>query len=116
MRKLEALLLAAVIAALPSMALADGAGSALGVKQQAAARLGQDTRTLVVGSDIFIGDLVQTGAQGQVQIKFADNTELVPSSTFDRVPIYADGRAPTVAAIADLRARYWEPYHARPSA
>ena len=46
----------------------------------------------------------------------ADNTELVPSSTFDRVPIYAGGRVPTVAAIAELRARYWEPYHARLSA
>src|SRR5690606_3202890 len=53
MRTLQALVLAAVLAALPSLALADSAGSALGVKQQAAARLGEDTRTLRVGSDIF---------------------------------------------------------------
>jgi hypothetical protein len=77
MRKLEAILLAALMVALPTLAHADGAGSALGVKQQAAAQLSGDTRTLRVGSDIFIGDLVQTGPQGQVQILFADNTELV---------------------------------------
>jgi hypothetical protein len=77
MRKLEAFLLAALIATVPSLAHADGAGSALGVKQQAAAALSGETRTLRVGSDIFIGDLVQTGPQGQVQILFADNTELV---------------------------------------
>ncbi|HEY4170740.1 MAG TPA: FecR family protein, partial [Reyranella sp.] len=33
--------------------------------------------TLVVGSDIFIGDTVNTGPQGQVQILFADETKLV---------------------------------------
>ncbi len=33
--------------------------------------------TFVVGSDIFIGDQVVTGAKGQVQILFADNTHLV---------------------------------------
>jgi hypothetical protein len=82
MRKLEAFLSAVLLLAMPSMAYADGAGSALGVKQQAAADLAGETRTLRVGSDIFIGDLIETGPQGQVQILFADNTELVlgPSS------------------------------------
>src|SRR3569623_3275831 len=39
-------------------------------------------QTLVVGANSFIGDVVQTGAKGQVQILFADNTKLVvgPSS------------------------------------
>jgi len=101
MRKLEALLLAALLAALPSLAQADGAGSALGVKQQAAAQLAGETRTLRVGSDIFIGDLVQTGARGQVQILFADNTELVlgPSSalTIEDYLIRNDGSAGKLA-------------------
>ena len=33
--------------------------------------------TLVVGTDVFIGDKVVTGASGLVQIKFEDRTELV---------------------------------------
>lgn len=102
MPKLQALVLAAlIVAAVPSMALAAGAGSAMGVKQQAAARLGADTRTLRVGSDIFIGDLVQTGANGQVQILFADSTELVlgPSSalTIEDYLLRNDGSAGKLA-------------------
>ncbi|HZY67800.1 MAG TPA: FecR family protein [Devosia sp.] len=82
MRTLPAVAFAIVAAGLPSLAMADGAGSALGVKQAADARLTGVTRTLEVGSDTFIGDLVQTGARGQVQILFNDNTEMVvgPSS------------------------------------
>jgi hypothetical protein len=57
-------------------ALADPAGSARGVDPAAEAR-GAETRTLVVGADIFIGDRIVTGAAGQVQILFADNTKLV---------------------------------------
>jgi hypothetical protein len=79
MRKSIAALSAALLAALSATAaLADTpAGSAKGVNPAAAAALGGATRTLVVGSDIFIGDVVQTGAKGQVQILFADNTKLV---------------------------------------
>src|SRR3569833_2692790 len=70
---------AAFLAALvTSGALADApAGSAKGVDPAAAAALDGATRTLVVGSDIFIGDVVNTGPKGQVQILFADNTKLV---------------------------------------
>jgi len=70
---------AALLAALvTSAALADTpAGSAKGVDPAAAAELGGTARTLVVGSDIFIGDVVNTGPKGQVQILFADNTKLV---------------------------------------
>jgi hypothetical protein len=61
---------------LPTAALADPAGQAQGVDPQAEARAAQ-TRTLVVGADIFIGDRIVTGPSGQVQILFADNTRLV---------------------------------------
>lgn len=101
MLKLGALLLAASLAVLPSLAHAGAAGSALGVKPQADAQLSGETRTLVVGSDIFIGDLVQTGPNGQVQILFADNTELVlgPSSalTIEDYLIRNDGTAGKLA-------------------
>ena len=52
-------------------------GTALGVDPAAQAERGNQTETLVVGADIFIGDRVVTGAAGQVQIKFSDSTELV---------------------------------------
>ena len=57
-------------------------GKALGVDPAAETRRQADTLRLTVGSDIFIGDRVVTGASGQVQIKFDDTTELVvgPSS------------------------------------
>lgn len=60
----------------------------------------------------YVADL-NRDPQGAALYPGADNTGLLPASTFDRVPIYVDGRAPTVAAIADLRARYWTPYHAK---
>jgi hypothetical protein len=79
MRRLIAGVVAAVLAAgLSGPVFADAAaGSAKGVNPAAAADLGGAERTLVVGSDIFIGDLVKTGPKGQVQILFADNTKLV---------------------------------------
>lgn len=58
-------------------ALADGSGTALGVKQQAEVASKGTQKVLVVGADIFIGDNVITGPKGQVQIKFSDKTELV---------------------------------------
>ena len=76
MRILPALLATALLAIAPSLTLAAAAGNAVGVNQQAAA-IADGTRTLTVGADLFIGDLVQTGAHGQVQILFGDNTELV---------------------------------------
>ena len=83
MHKLAGLLTAMLLCAAPSLALADAAGNALGVNPAADAALNGATRTLVVGADIFIGDLVETGPKGQVQILFADSTELVigPSSS-----------------------------------
>lgn len=78
MRKLVYGILAALLmTAAPTLALADAAGSALGVKPSADADHEGVTQTLKVGSDVFIGDLVKTGDKGQVQILFADNTKLV---------------------------------------
>lgn len=68
---------ALLLLAAPSMALADSAGSAKGVNPAAEADRTGTVQTLVVGSDIFIGDLVKTGDKGQVQIQFADTTKLV---------------------------------------
>lgn len=84
MRKLFALVAAAVLFAVPGISLAAPAGQSVGVDPAAAARLGnEETRVLKVGADVFIGDIIQTGARGQVQILFADNTELVlgPNTT-----------------------------------
>lgn len=52
-------------------------GTALGVNPAAAVETKSDSKTLTVGADIFIGDRVVTGPEGQVQIKFTDKTELV---------------------------------------
>lgn len=61
----------------PSVASAAATGIARGVDPDASAARSGDVKVLVVGADIFIGDVVKTGPQGQVQIKFSDNTELV---------------------------------------
>ena len=55
---------------------ASAAGTAVGVDPDAEAR-GNGTRTLVVGSDVFIGDRIVTDARGLVQILFDDKTRLV---------------------------------------
>lgn len=41
----------------------------------------------------------------------ADNTEVCPTSRFDRAPIYQDGQAPDAQAVAKRVDRYWRPYH-----
>jgi len=68
------LMVALAATALPAIA---ASGTALGVDPQAEADTAGKSRTLTVGADIFIGDKVNTGAAGTVQIKFSDNTELV---------------------------------------
>lgn len=42
----------------------------------------------------------------------ASTTELVPTTNFDGVPIWRDGRVPTAADIADRTAQFHAPYHA----
>mgnify|MGYP003669887520 FL=1 len=41
----------------------------------------------------------------------ADTTELCPTSSFSRQPLYAEGNAPGDAEIAARVATYWRPYH-----
>ena len=41
----------------------------------------------------------------------ADNTELCPTSTAQREPLYRVGEAPGPDEIAERTARYWQPYH-----
>lgn len=43
----------------------------------------------------------------------ADNTELCPTTTFAREPVYRPGAAPEADEIAERVARYWRPYHTR---
>lgn len=43
----------------------------------------------------------------------ADNTELVPTSTFNRDSIYRPGAGPDDAEVAHRVDRYWRPYHDR---
>jgi len=71
------LILAATGWALFAGAAMAASGTALGVDPAAQAERRGTTETLVVGADIFIGDRVVTGPQGQVQIRFSDSTELV---------------------------------------
>ena len=52
-------------------------GKAVGVDPSAVANFNDDSRTLVVGSDVGIGETVVTGAKGDVQLLFADNTKLL---------------------------------------
>jgi N-formylglutamate deformylase len=43
----------------------------------------------------------------------ADNTELVPLTTFDHEPIYLPGQEPGTAEVARRIEAYWRPYHER---
>lgn len=100
--KFAGIIMALLLVGAPILALADAAGTAQGVNPAATAGLnGTPTRTLTVGADIFIGDLVETGDVGLVQIRFADNTELVigPNSklTIEDYLIRNDGSAGMLA-------------------
>ncbi len=64
----------ATLVAGPALA---SSGTTLGVDQQARLEDRSGVRTLVVGSDVFIGDRVVTDARGLVQIRSSDRTELV---------------------------------------
>jgi hypothetical protein len=76
MRVLATSILMALLVVLPQSASA-ASGTALGVRQDAVLEQKSGKTTLVVGSDIFIGDRVVTDDKGLVQIRFSDRTELV---------------------------------------
>lgn len=79
------------------VAMSAPAGSAINVDPEAGITSGGTLRTLVVGADVFIGDLVRTSTGGSVQVLFKDGTRLVvgPGSSL-RIEDYllrADGSA-----------------------
>ncbi len=76
MRRLLNTILAVLLVALPLPGLA-ASGTAMGVRPAAALEQEGATKTLIVGSDVFIGDRIVTDGRGLVQIRFADRTELV---------------------------------------
>lgn len=73
-RSLAACLALFIAASVPVLA---AEGTAVGVNPDAVARLGSADRILEVGADISLGERIVTGASGQVQILFADQTRLV---------------------------------------
>ncbi|ODT13418.1 MAG: hypothetical protein ABS35_37910 [Kaistia sp. SCN 65-12] len=63
-----------LLVAQPALA---ASGKAMGVDPAARLEDKSGTKTLVVGTDVFIGDRVVTDAKGLVQILFSDKTKLV---------------------------------------
>jgi len=60
------------------MALAaEGVGEAMAVIDRASVSGQSGERTLAVGSKVFVGDLVTTDAEGQVQLRFSDGTRMI---------------------------------------
>ena len=86
----RALPLLAAMLACPAIA---ASGTALDVDPDARIEAQSAARTLVVGTDVFIGDRISTDARGLVQIRFTDRTELRFADTrkFGRMAI-VDGR------------------------
>ncbi len=78
-------------------ALSAPAGSAVGVDPAAEINSTGSLRTLVVGEDVFLGDLIRTSTGGSAQILFEDGTKLVvgPGSalTIEDYLLRADGSA-----------------------
>jgi hypothetical protein len=70
-----AALFAGMLALGPAWAVNEG--KALGVDPDALARGSSGDRTLIVGADVSVGERVVTGASGQVQLVFLDDTRLV---------------------------------------
>jgi hypothetical protein len=73
-RLVTSVVLLLLLAAQPALA---ASGTALGVDPAARLEDKAGTKTLVVGTDVFIGDRVVTDAKGLVQIRFSDRTKLV---------------------------------------
>jgi len=93
-KNLTAVLLVLVAAA---AAYAAPAGSAVDVDPEAEINSSGGLRTLVVGEDVFLGDLIRTSSGGSAQLLFEDGTKLVvgPGSSL-RIEDYllrADGSA-----------------------
>lgn len=50
---------------------------------------------------------------GAALYRGADNTELCPTTTFERLPMYRDGEAPGQHEVEERIRTYWRPYHDR---
>jgi Uncharacterized protein conserved in bacteria len=95
---------ACAILFMTSTANAAGEGSAVGVNPDALSRRGNIERTLVVGSDVSIGERIVTGPTGHVQLLFKDQTRLVvgPRSTLEIEAYLLNGSAADRFAVNAL--------------
>jgi len=73
-------LFAIAFAMLPVAAMASPVGEAILVNQNAFLDRGGQRVELIAGADISVGDIVTTGATGQVQLLFQDETRIVVGS------------------------------------
>jgi N-formylglutamate deformylase len=71
---------------------------------------GLGASTLFATHSRYVVDL-NRDPSGEVLYPGADNTEIVPTTTFDRRPIYRDGQTPDDAEIAERIERWFRPYH-----
>jgi len=92
---------ALVAAMLPADAPASTTGLPVAVDQDALHLREGESRTLVVGADIHVGDTIRTGETGSAQLLFTDETRMVvgPNSTLfiDSVLFRSDGKAENFA-------------------
>jgi len=77
MRILTVITAAAVSLSATTAPAAEGIGEAMAVIDAASVSGQVGERTLVVGSKVFIGDLVATDAAGEAQLLFSDGTRMV---------------------------------------
>jgi len=93
---------AIVLLTLGGAQAATPAGKAVGVDPSATNLVGTTTKTLVVGSDVGLGDKITTGTAGQVQLVFSDDTHLVvgPSSSLVIESYLLRGNNKTVGKFA----------------
>lgn len=67
---------------------------------------------LVADLSRYVIDLNRS-PDGKVLYRGADNTELCPTTTFEREPVWREGEAPDATEVQARIERYWRPYHER---
>jgi hypothetical protein len=80
MRVLRIIAAAAILVSATAAQAGDGVGEAMAVIDAASASGETGDRTLEVGSDVYVGDLVATDAEGEAQLLFADGTRMIVGS------------------------------------
>lgn len=97
-------LLASTAIPLSAYAAVEPSGTAVRVLPAASASGTEGERTLKAPGDIFQGDLITTGPDGNVQIRFLDNTRFVvgpnSSTTIDEFVFNNNGKASDVTFAA----------------